>query len=751
MQKKLLLLVLVISFALSLPSLSQAWEKERGPNWKYEGVFIDIDDTTATGLLYVSGGHGIVVDKYDRIWVGNYFAGNTGGLVILNPDGTPADFSPIGSVTIGGEEINLAVTNGCRGMNVDHEGNILYGHGSKLIKINVENGEGMALFDKGASITKPAVDAEGYIYVGQVVGAGPVAVLDPATFTVTQEITLEPSPSYTRGIEITPDGKTLISANLTDGGPAYIYTTEDYVTYSFTDTIAVNVLGNNIFRNQVVTMDWGPDGKLWFSHDAAYGGVGNPYNGFVVVDLENKKYSYLEIPMDSTEFNGPRGIGFSPAGDVAYATSFNINRVWKFSLQELLTPGNWVYNDALTNWKFEEVFIDIDDTTAAGAPYVSAGHGVVVDKYDRIWVGSYFAGNTGGLVVFNPDGTPADFSPIGSVTIGGEEINLAVTNGCRGMNVDHEGNILYGHGSRLIKINVENGEGMALFNKGASITKPAVDAEGYIYVGQVVGAGPVAVLDPATFTVTQEITLEPSPSYTRGIEISPDGKTLVSGNLTDGGPVFIYTTEDYVTYTFSDSISVDVDGYPVFKFQCVTMDWDPDGNLWISHDASYAPGGRVHNGFVIVDLETKEYDYFTMPLDTNEYNGPRGIGFTDDGKAAYTTSFNIGRVWKLTRLGTSVDNKEFVSPVPASYELGQNYPNPFNPTTTIPFSLSKPGTVELTIYDILGREVETLLDRQLQIGNHKAIFDAKNLASGVYFYKIKVNGVVQSKRMLLIK
>ena len=736
--------VVLLTVLIAVPVSAQGWEKARGPNFTYEGVFAD---TTAAGEALVSGGHGIVVDKYDRVWMGSYYGGNTGGLVVLNADGTPAAFSPIASVTFADTTIDLAVTGSCRGMNVDHEGNILYCAKSTLIKINVENGEGMAYWVGAGSLTKPGVDAEGYIYVGYVVGVSPVEVIDPATFEVTQQITLEPAPGYARGLEISPDGKTLIPANLSAGGPVYIYTTEDYVTYSLTDSLYTDVLGNNIFQYQCVTMDWGPEGKLWISHDDAYAATGQKNNGFVVVDLEAKEYSYLFVPMDSTEYNGPRGIAFNSTGDIAYATSFNANKVWKFAAVEPLTPGDWTYDDGLSNFVYDGVFAD---TTAAGEALVSGGHGIVVDKYDRVWMGSYYGGNTGGLVVLNADGTPAAFSPIASVTFADTTIDLAVTGSCRGMNVDHEGNILYCAKSTLIKINVENGEGMAYWVGAGSLTKPGVDAEGYIYVGYVVGVSPVEVIDPATFEVTQQITLEPAPGYARGLEISPDGKTLIPANLSAGGPVYIYTTEDYVTYSLTDSLYADNGGYPIFHYQCVTMDWGPEGMLWISHDDAYAATGQDYNGFAIVDLETKKYDYLFVPMDSTEYNGTRGIAFNSTGEIAYATSFNANKVWKFVKSTVGVDVRPMAK-IPVDYELNQNYPNPFNPTTTIPFTLKKNGNVQLKVYDIIGREVVTIIDKPMQAGSYAVTFDGSNLASGVYHYRMTVNRVALTKRMLLVK
>ena len=85
------------------------------------------------------------------------------------------------------------------------------------------------------------------------------------------------------------------------------------------------------------------------------------------------------------------------------------------------------------------------------------------------------------------------------------------------------------------------------------------------------------------------------------------------------------------------------------------------------------------------------------------------------------------------------------------YVLEQNYPNPFNPITIIKFQLPKEGVVTLKVYDILGREVKTLVDEFKESGKYEVTFDATELASGVYIYKITSGGYVSSKKMLLVK
>ena len=86
-----------------------------------------------------------------------------------------------------------------------------------------------------------------------------------------------------------------------------------------------------------------------------------------------------------------------------------------------------------------------------------------------------------------------------------------------------------------------------------------------------------------------------------------------------------------------------------------------------------------------------------------------------------------------------------------TYSLSQNYPNPFNPTTKISFALPKAGFVTLKIYDILGREIKTLVNEIRQDGNYSVDFNASEFSSGVYFYRIQANDFTDVKRMLLVK
>jgi len=119
------------------------------------------------------------------------------------------------------------------------------------------------------------------------------------------------------------------------------------------------------------------------------------------------------------------------------------------------------------------------------------------------------------------------------------------------------------------------------------------------------------------------------------------------------------------------------------------------------------------------------------------------------GKVKFIEIFFAGSFdFLLSDFITSIDNstqKDY------SYKLYQNYPNPFNPLTNIDFSVPNAGKVMIRVFDLLGKEIATLLDEYKQSGKYRITFDGTNLPSGIYFYKIITNNFSSTKKMVLIK
>ena len=118
-----------------------------------------------------------------------------------------------------------------------------------------------------------------------------------------------------------------------------------------------------------------------------------------------------------------------------------------------------------------------------------------------------------------------------------------------------------------------------------------------------------------------------------------------------------------------------------------------------------------------------------------------GDSYSSKGQKVLTLKYNLKPV------SVRVENHL----VPDSPELYQNYPNPFNPITTIFYRLPKTARITIKIYDLLGREVKTVYSGKKQAGKHKLVFNAENLASGIYIYRLQSKEFTKSRKLLLIK
>ncbi len=138
----------------------------------------------------------------------------------------------------------------------------------------------------------------------------------------------------------------------------------------------------------------------------------------------------------------------------------------------------------------------------------------------------------------------------------------------------------------------------------------------------------------------------------------------------------------------------------------------------------------------------------TIGLLTREAYGPAlGGGYEQELKAARIGNLIYGDTTLL-----AVEKTNLI--IPSEFMLYQNYPNPFNPSTVISYELPVSGNVKITVYDILGKEVTTLVNNELQpAGMHKIEFDSEKygLSSGVYFYTLQTENNYQVKKMLLLK
>lgn len=389
-------------------------------------------------------------------------------------------------------------------------------------------------------------------------------------------------------------------------------------------------------------------------------------------------------------------------------------------------------------------------------------HGIAVDPDGKVWLGNFNpekylpSGSTDTVTanlirVFNPDGTPASFSPVWRVVGNGINDTLKGSN-VRGMRADHNGNIIITFGNQIMyRVNYQNGEGMnkVILTLGTSPTAPAVSDDGKIFVGPVVNAGSVIQEYDADFNYLGDVVSFSISGFSRSMECSADGNTLYFPSYSRG-IIIVYNRPDEIS-TF-DSVGTIMDGV-----DCESIVFNKaTGNLWASAgsyndmpDPPFTP-----NTWYEYDLSTDQVLdslkwEFVVPQ--NPAERPRAIDFSPDGNTAYIGCFGgsgYPLAQKVEKLVSVEDQGEIVV---NGYKLSQNYPNPFNPTTKINFELSASGFTTLKIYDMLGNEVATLVQNELTAGSHSVNFNAANLASGTYLYQLNVNGTRITNKMILLK
>ncbi len=150
-------------------------------------------------------------------------------------------------------------------------------------------------------------------------------------------------------------------------------------------------------------------------------------------------------------------------------------------------------------------------------------------------------------------------------------------------------------------------------------------------------------------------------------------------------------------------------------------------------------GGVVNpvNGEIF--YSTPDHIYHIIDID--------GDGYLEIIQTAGFPSYIIKIVSTPAQTVSAENNTEIVK----NYDLKQNYPNPFNPNTMIEYSLNKNSDVKIVIYDILGKEVNTLVDQNQIPGIYKLNVEGNDLSSGTYFYKLIINGAAEAKKMILVK
>lgn len=395
-------------------------------------------------------------------------------------------------------------------------------------------------------------------------------------------------------------------------------------------------------------------------------------------------------------------------------------------------------------------------------------HGIAVDPYGRVWVQLFGATDTlqvtpdsvlnvRVLYIYNPDGTEAPFSPLKRLVGAGVNDNLFDMSG-RGLTTDNDGNIIASFFDRVYRIDYKTGAvlGKVIPTANAALTSSAIDENGNLFTAHVVaGAGPLKMFDN-TFSALGNA-LDVTEGFSRSFQVSRDGNTIFWAG---------YTNHAIYKYTRADEFSPFVLTDTILKgFDSESFGWNFKYNkLWASSGSLNDRPNRYPDVTTYYDVATwyaydTQNDEITDSLKWVFQAGadsaaqrPRGIAFTPSGDTAYVGCFSASTFNAV---------QKFVNPNPSSlrevegvvtdYSLYQNYPNPFNPSTEIKFNIAQTGLTTLKVYDVLGREVAVLVNRELAAGPYAFTFDAKELASGTYIYELVSGGQRLVNKMLLLK
>lgn len=207
------------------------------------------------------------------------------------------------------------------------------------------------------------------------------------------------------------------------------------------------------------------------------------------------------------------------------------------------------------------------------------------------------------------------------------------------------------------------------------------------------------------------------------------------------------TTGSFDLHVFSDGVAVNP-GTEVYS-RTVTIDAGSLAPNWAEidiSDCSYLQGGHPNFWVWLEVTSTNSTPHITGSLQDCFTPGHFFI-YNGVNTVPSLLNFNVRAIFS----GTVAAEPQEQQTGPYSFELLQNYPNPFNPTTSILFSLDKPGFVRLTVIDLMGRIVDVLADRVYSAGSHAIHFDASTHPSGIYVYRLEENGKIMQKKMLLLK
>lgn len=297
--------------------------------------------------------------------------------------------------------------------------------------------------------------------------------------------------------------------------------------------------------------------------------------------------------------------------------------------------------------------------------------------------------------------------------------------------------VMYVAGTTLYKSTVGGGswQNMGALNyKGLSIDVSSTSTD-TVYIGTAsqIGGGAAAKIFRLTGATLTDVTNGQIPDrYVTDIHVNPNNSQVVYATLGGFGSGHVFKT------TNSGASWVDITGnLPDVPHQAVCIDPLYPQNVYIGNDLGVYVSTTGGNTW----FEFRSGMPYALVMDLKVVPSSRKLRVATHGNGVYQRDlieFPIG----ITQNGNEIPN---------AFSLKQNYPNPFNPQTKIKFDIAKESNVNLSVFDITGRLVATLVNKNLKPAGYEINFDGSSLASGIYFYRIETSYYTETKKMNLVK
>ena len=535
--------------------------------------------------------------------------------------------------------------------------------------------------------------------------------------------------------------------------------------------LLILVTVQNIFSQ--VTQEWvarydGPGNSTDLANSIAVDGSGNVYvTGYCTAsgtdyDYATIKYNSSGVMQWEKRYNGPGNLN-----DYAISIAIDVSGNVYVTGQSEGTGSNFDY--ATIKYNSSGVQQWVQRYNGPGN-YADAARSIAVDGLGNVYVTGSGTGN----------GTGVDYATI-----------------------------KYNSSGDSVWVKRYNSNG----NSVDAVSKMAVDGSGNVYVtGYSAGSGTgydYATIKYNSSGVQQWVKIYNGPGnlsdYANSISVDNSGNVYVAGQSRGSG-----TAEDYATIKYNssgdsvwvqryngtgnlsdgaNSIAVDGSGNVYVTgsstgsgtdFDYATLKYNSSGILqWLKryngpiNSSDYANSIALDgSGNVYVTGQSPgsglSYDYTTIKYNSSgdsvwvkRYNGPanstdnaNSIALDGSGNVFVTgqsEGSGTGTDYATVKYSQSVGINQISSEIPDKFSLSQNYPNPFNPVTKINYELRVTNYAKLVVYDVIGKEVVTLVNEKQSPGTYQVEFDAGSLTSGIYFYRLTSGDFTDTRRMMLIK